>query len=338
MLRKCSESVHLCEAGCGFERQISKQILRGSGGGCTGTANPLTAQYIQTHLANTPEPHSPNILCTNENLAGFTPPSLEWSPETQPALAPAPPSPPPLAKIRVAAPLPFYRVEAPGAVVIPVYQDTDHVYQDKGFLMVKAVMPQENGDRVRVAYNEVVWCVTGTFPPQHSNTGQRSLHCQKGLVDFLLPLGVKAMPSSVTKGLVLAYIKWPDIAEGVQWNVNGCREEPVLRMEPEFEEKIEAIKKACEMLETRGTSACVSNEFCVRVYVPPSDNSYVVRLMLEVQRLRKNNSACRPAGGRNSVGRVDKLVEADKRKQMKRVDKLVEADERKQLKRKHKDG
>lgn len=62
-------------------------------------------------------------------------------------------------------------------------------------------MPQENGDRVRVAYNEVVWCVTGTFPPQHSNTGQRSLHCQKGLVDFLLPLGVKAMPSSVMKGV-----------------------------------------------------------------------------------------------------------------------------------------
>ncbi len=122
-------------------------------------------------------------------------------------------------------------------------------------------------------------------------------------------------------GQALAYIKWPDIAEGVRWNVNGCREEPELPMEPAFVEKIETIKKACEMLETQGNSACVSNEFCVRVSVPPSDNSYVVRLMLEVQRLRKNNSACRAAGGRYSVGRVDKLVEAGKRKQRKRKQK-----------------
>ncbi len=52
----------------------------------------------------------------------------------------------------------------------------------------------------------------------------------------------------------------------------------------------------------RSNSACVSNEYCMRVLLPPSNNSYVVRLVLEVQRLRKNNSACRPAGGRYSVG------------------------------------
>ncbi|CAL8464803.1 g4338 [Coccomyxa elongata] len=45
-----------------------------------------------------------------------------------PAPAPAPLSPPPPAESRVAAPLQFHRVEAPGAVVIPVYQDTDHAH------------------------------------------------------------------------------------------------------------------------------------------------------------------------------------------------------------------
>ncbi|BDA41862.1 hypothetical protein COCOBI_02-6570 [Coccomyxa sp. Obi] len=56
---------------------------------------------------------------------------------------------------------------------------------------------------------------------------------------------LRPLPLSVNKGLVLAYIKWPDIAVGVQWNVNGCREEPVLPMEPAFGEKIEAFKLAC---------------------------------------------------------------------------------------------
>ncbi len=37
---------------------------------------------------------------------------------------------------------------------------------------------------------------------QHSNTGQRSMHCQKkGLGDFLLPLGVKALPGAVKRGV-----------------------------------------------------------------------------------------------------------------------------------------
>ncbi len=145
-----------------------------------GTANPLTAQFIQRHLADTPEPESPDTLCTVENLAGWpSPPSLVWSPVPSwgslspisvldmnvrdwydqfvdpPALPspralllqeiqqpPVPPSPPPLAEIRVAAPLPFHRVEAPGAVVIPVYQDTNHVYQDKGFLMARRSCPR----------------------------------------------------------------------------------------------------------------------------------------------------------------------------------------------------
>ncbi|CAL8470583.1 g10125 [Coccomyxa elongata] len=64
--------------------QISKQILTGSGGGCTGTTYPLTAQFIQTHLADTPEPHSPDILCTDENLAGFT--HTAWTGALCPAL------------------------------------------------------------------------------------------------------------------------------------------------------------------------------------------------------------------------------------------------------------
>ncbi|CAL8462836.1 g2370 [Coccomyxa elongata] len=192
MQRKCSESVHLCEAGCGFESiQISKQTLTGSGGGCTGTANSLTAHFIQTHLADTPELHSPDMLCTDENLAGFSPPSLDWSPETQPALAPAPPSPPPPPETRVAAPAPV--VEAPEAAATPAYQD-------KGFLVVKALLPQERNGRIRLGYTDLVFCVTGTLPPQHSNTSQRSLHQQKeGMIDFLLPLGVKVMPSSIKK-------------------------------------------------------------------------------------------------------------------------------------------
>ncbi|CAL8469037.1 g8578 [Coccomyxa elongata] len=67
MQKKRSESVHLCEAGCGFERQILKE----SGGAMSaGTANPLTAQVIQKHLADISEPHNPDILRIDENLAG----------------------------------------------------------------------------------------------------------------------------------------------------------------------------------------------------------------------------------------------------------------------------
>ncbi len=104
----------------------------------------------------------------------------------------APPSPPPPPETRVAVPAPV--VEAPEAAATPVYQD-------KGFLVVKAVLPQERNGRVRLGYTDLVFCVTGTLPPQHSNTGQRSLHQQKeGMIDFLLPLGVTVMPSSIKKG------------------------------------------------------------------------------------------------------------------------------------------
>ena len=63
-------------------------------------------------------------------------------------------------------------VEAPEAAAT-------FVYQDKGFLVVKAVLPQERNGRFRLGYTDLVFCVTGTLPSQHSNTGQRSLHQQK---------------------------------------------------------------------------------------------------------------------------------------------------------------
>ncbi|CAL8464501.1 g4036 [Coccomyxa elongata] len=153
---------------CSLDRlssiQISRQILTGSGDGCIGTAKPLTAQSILTHLADTPEPHSPNMLCTDENKTQPAPPP-----------APAPPSSPPPPETRTAVPAPV--VEAPEAAAIPVYQD-------KGFLVVKAVLPLERDGRVRVAYNNLVYAVTGTMPPHHSETGQRGLHQQKdGLID-----------------------------------------------------------------------------------------------------------------------------------------------------------
>ena len=82
-------------------------------------------------------------------------------------------------------------VEAPEAAAVPVHKD-------KEVLVVKAVLPQ---DRDRLGCNDLIFCVTGTMPPQHSNTGQRSLHQQKeGMIDPLLPLGVKTMPSSIKKG------------------------------------------------------------------------------------------------------------------------------------------
>ena len=52
----------------------------------------------------------------------------------------------------------------------------------------------------------------------------------------------------------------------------------------------------------------VLGDFCVCVSVPPFNKSYTARLHLEVQRLRRNNSACRPAGGK-----VDRLLKAGKR-------------------------
>ncbi|CAL8464305.1 g3840 [Coccomyxa elongata] len=105
--------------------------------------------------------------------------------------------------------------------------------------------------------------------------------------------------SETRAGLRLAYIKWLDIPAGVQWNINGCREEPALPVDPVFGEKIDAVRQACEMLEMQYNAGPTSvlGDFCVRVSVPPFNNSYTVRLHLEVQRVWRNNSACRPAGG-----------------------------------------
>ncbi|CAL8472337.1 g11880 [Coccomyxa elongata] len=198
--------------------------------------------------------------------------------ETQPALAPAPPSPPPPApssptlpaQIRAVAPPPPHVMLAPG---LSVSQDASPVM---GYLMVRAVLPQEKGDRVRVAYVELVWSVTRTLPPaaQQHRPAQPALPVEG-------------------PGLALAYIRWTDIDAGVQWNVNGCTDEPVQIMNPVFVERIKAIKMACEKLEDecRKQPSCVSSGFCMRVRVPPFSNSYVVTLLLENQRLRINNSA-----------------------------------------------
>ncbi len=68
-------------------------------------------------------------------------------------------------------------------------------------------------------------------------------------------------------------------------------------MDPVFEEKIDAVRQACEMLKMQYNAGPTSvlGDFCVRVSVPPFNNSYTVRLHLEVQRLKRNTSACTPS-------------------------------------------
>lgn len=51
---------------------------------------------------------------------------------------------------------------------------TTPVYQDKAYLEINALLPQERDGRVRVAYDETVVCVTGTHPPVKNTTGQHS--------------------------------------------------------------------------------------------------------------------------------------------------------------------
>ena len=50
-------------------------------------------------------------------------------------------------------------------------------------------------------------------------------------------------------------------------------------MDPVFGEKIVAVRQACEMLEMQYNSGPTSvlGDFCVRVFVPPFNNSYTVR-------------------------------------------------------------
>ncbi|CAL8464502.1 g4037 [Coccomyxa elongata] len=120
------------------------------------------------------------------------------------------------------------------------------------------------------------------------------------------------MPRSVRKGLALAYIKWPDMEVGMQWHVNGCRDEPRLIMKPEFMERIEALGKACELLENMDP-LCIGTDMVMRVFVSPYNHSYAVRVLLSVEPLKKCNSSSRPAGGR-----VAALMEAGKRKRQQR--------------------
>lgn len=106
----------------------------------------------------------------------------------------------------------------------------------------------------------------------------------------------------------------------MQWNINGCRDEPVQPVEPVFVERIEAVKQACELLEMQYNTqpACISCDFCVCVTVPPYNCRYLVKLCMDPQRLRRNNSASRPAGGRAKASRVGQLMENDKRKRKKK--------------------
>jgi len=92
----------------------------------------------------------------------------------------------------------------------------------------------------------------------------------------------------------LQYIRWPDIDVGIHFHVNGCQREPMCSLDVHFRERIEAVKSACKLLEDT-TKALVwpVDEFPVRVTVPPPNNCYLVKLVLEVQRLRKHNSSTR---------------------------------------------
>lgn len=72
--------------------------------------------------------------------------------------------------------------------------------------------------------------------------------------------------------LSMAYIKSMDIGIGVHLNVNRCRQEHELSLEHLFGGNIEAVKRACELLEMQHATmpACITGELCVRVFVPPS--------------------------------------------------------------------
>lgn len=121
-------------------------------------------------------------------------------------------------------------------------------------------------------------------------------------------------------GLALCYIKWPDISACVQWHVNGCQDQPQMPMELAFREKFEAFKIACETLETLYNAQPVGIfvDFERRVFVPPHNSSYVVKLCINSQPLRTNNSASRPAGGRSKASRVGHLLENGERKNRKK--------------------
>lgn len=67
-----------------------------------------------------------------------------------------------------------------------------------------------------------------------------------------------------------AYIQWPDINIGVQWHINGCQLKPSKPLDPYYSERIEAIRRGCEVLEAAtSTHPWPADEFAVRVNVPP---------------------------------------------------------------------
>ncbi|CAL8463018.1 g2552 [Coccomyxa elongata] len=80
--------------------------------------------------------------------------------------------------------------------------------------------------------------------------------------------------------------------------------------------------RTCEMLENTDP-ACITDDFCARVFVPPCNNPYLVRLLVS-QRPKRYNSHSRPVGGRaarlketgEACGRVAKLMKAGKRKRV----------------------
>ncbi|CAL8468251.1 g7790 [Coccomyxa elongata] len=59
-------------------------------------------------------------------------------------------------------------------------------------------------------------------------------------------------------------------------------------------------------------------QICMRVFVPPNNSSYVVKLCINPQLLRRNNSASRPAGGRSKASGVGQLLENGARKRRKK--------------------
>ena len=92
-------------------------------------------------------------------------------------------------------------------------------------------------------------------------------------------------------------------------------------MAPVMLEKMEAYMRTCELLKNTDR-ACITSDFCVRVFVSPCNSPYLVRLLLSLQAQKKYNSHSRAAGGKaakakeagEATGTVAKLKEAGKRK------------------------
>lgn len=84
-------------------------------------------------------------------------------------------------------------VTAPGATFVPIPHERET-------LILKAVMPSQPGDRIRVVYDDLMWSVTRTLPPWHAKMGNKSLfYAQKGLIAYIFPEGQKISPGAAKR-------------------------------------------------------------------------------------------------------------------------------------------